>query len=520
MERNPQTDRYGRTALGAARAPTAEKKDRSVVALPDADQTVNGANAHGILSLVSTTQYPSRWNEPIKHNLFSPRLGVAYRLNDKTVIRSGYALTYLASNLSLGMEPSYSPIDLSPTFNFNTADSTANYTVSNPLGTGTSGAVTINQPTGRSNANFLANYANVLKNGMPTGSVMAVVPTSKFSYMQQWNLTVGREFMGQQSIEAGYTGAIGTHLPAVGQAGWGLDQLDDANAQKLQAGTITTLQAQALRPHPSYQNYVDANPLNGTMTYHGVQGKYTKRLGTGLMSSAYTFSKSIGDTDTLSPFLDGSTIGLVQNYNNIKSERSILSYSIAQRSVTSYVLDLPFGKGQKWVNSLNPVLDRAIGGWSVNGIVTFQTGRPLSLIQGKNSLASSMGGGQTRPNAIAGCSKLTTGSAQSRLGGTGQQKWFDTSCYSQVGAYSMGNQPRADSKIHGPGIANWDFTMQKNTRITESTNLSFRVEFFNIFNRRQFANPGMNISSGASFGQITAQANNPRQIQAAMRFNF
>ena len=138
----------------------AEKKDRGVVALPDVDQVVNGANAHGILALVNSSQWSSRYNEPIKHNLFSPRIGLAYRMTDMTVLRAGYALAYLPSNLSLGMEPTYSPINLAPTYNYNTSNTVANYTVCNPLGTGTPGAVTINQPLGR-NANFLSSYANV-----------------------------------------------------------------------------------------------------------------------------------------------------------------------------------------------------------------------------------------------------------------------------------------------------------------------------------------------------------------------
>jgi hypothetical protein len=498
----------------------AEKKDRSTVALQDADQVVNGANAHGILTLVSTNQYSSRWNEPIKHNLFSPRLGVAYRVTDDTVLRAGYAYTYLPSNLALGMEPAYSPVNLAPTFNYNTADTAANYTVTNPLGTGTSGAVGIIQPDGRSNPNFLSKYANVYPCGdstkcLPTGTVMATVPTSKFSNMQQWNFTVGQQFKGSQSLELGYTGAIGIHLPAVGQLGWGLDQLDNANAQKLQAGTITQLQAQALRPRPAYKNYVDANPLNGTMTYHALQVKYTKRFGAGILTSGYTYGKSIGDTDTLSPFLDGSTIGLIQNFNNIKEERSVLSFSIAQRWVTSYVLDLPFGKGKMWANNLNGTMNRIVSGWSINGITTFQSGRPLALTQNANQLNTAMGGGTIRPNVTAGCAKATSGSAQQRLG-----KWFDTSCYSPVGAYSMGNESRVEPKLQGPGIANWDFTAQKTTPITEGTNLAFRVEFFNIFNRRQFANPGNNISNSTAFGTITTQQNNPRQIQGSLRFNF
>jgi outer membrane receptor protein involved in Fe transport len=501
-----------------------EKHDRSVVALPNVDEVINGVSTHGTMALVNSSKYASRYSEPVRYNLFSPRLGLAYRLNDSTVLRAGYALTFLPPNLFLAMEPAYSPTNLAYTNPINSSNSVANYTVSNPLGTGTSGAVAINQPRGR-DANFMNDYANVIKNGMPTGQVAAVVPSANFPYMQQWNFTVGQQFKGQQSLEVGYVGAIGIGLPNVGQSGWGLNQLSSTAASTLAAdmtaaGTNSAAQlaakqkAQATRPRPAYLNFVDYNPQFSTMTYHGLQSRYQKRFGSGILSSAYTWSKSIGDTDTLSPFLDGTTIGLVQNYNNSKEERSILSFNISHRWVTSYVLDLPFGKGKKWANSLNGAADRIVGGWSINGITTLQSGRPLALMQNATTLQTSFGAGTIRPKAT--CSKATTGSAQSRL-----SKWFEPSCYTASGAYELGNEARVDSKLTGPGIANWDFTAQKTTAITEKTNIQFRVEFFNIFNRRQFSNPGMNISSGtSSFGVITTQQNQPRQIQAAMRFAF
>ena len=100
--------------------------------------------------------------------------------------------------------------------------------------------------------------------------------------------------------------------------------------------------------------------------------------------------------------------------------------------------------------------------------------------------------------------------------------------------YALGTEPRVDSKLRGPGVANWDFTLQKQTKIVERVNLQFRVEFFNIFNRRQFNQPVFNLSNakfdssgnvitganGGSFGTISVQRNAPRQIQLSVRVNF
>ena len=508
----------------------AEKKDRGTVLLPNVSETVNGANALGILALLNSSQWTDRTTDPGRHDLFSPRLGIAYRLNDKTVVRAGYALIYLPVGLAVGVLPSSSPVDLAPTSATNpggtsAATSGVKYTVSNPIGLGTANAVTLNQPSGRTNPNFLFNYANV---SPALQSVSSPVPTGKVSYMQQWNFTVGLQFRGQQSIEAGYTGATGIHLPSEGS--WGLDQLSQANAQLLAFGAITAAQAQALRPHPAYQNLLDSNPLNGTATYNGAQAKYEKRMGTGLVTSSFTLSKSIGDTDNPNNQLDAHYIGLTQNFNDIRQERSLLSFSIFARWVTSYIVDLPFGSGQHWANHLNPGLDRLIGGWSVNGITTLESGQPLTLTQTNNTLASNYGAGTIRPDydpSASGCNgnKKISGSAQSRV-----NEWFNTACFVKAGTvefgptspmlnYALGNEPRVDSKLFGAGIANWDFTIQKSTKITESTNVAFRFEVFNLFNRRQFSQPVLSVSS-AAFGTITTQQNNPRQAQASLRFNF
>ena len=511
----------------------AERKNRATVMLPDTSATVNGINTYGILALTNTTAYPSRGVNIARHDLFSPRLGIAYRLTNNTVLRAGYALAYLPLELNGGMMSTGSPVNLATTTVSNPTPTTGVAatlvsTAANPLG-----GVSIIQPYGNTNPNFLASYANTTP---LLTSVTSPVPTSVFPYMQQWNVTAGQQFKGQQSVEVTYAGLTGVHLPSTGN--WNLNMLSQANATLLAQGGITSAQAQALRPHPSYLNFSTGNPLNSTMTYNALQVKYTKRMGSGMISSGYTWAKLIGDTDTSMGFLEsGSTSGM-QNWNNHRAERSVLSFNISHRWVTSYIVNLPIGKGQKWLNGVNPIVDRIIGGWAVNGITTLQAGQQVAITQqgGNNYSTPNAGAGSIRPDATPGCSKPTSGSAQSRLG-----KWFDTTCYQKAGAiqygavtdprvnYALGTEPRVDSKLRGPGIANWDFTAQKQTKITEGSNLQFRVEFFNIFNRRQFNMPSgavaFNGSTGAisnpgSFGTVAGQKNNPRQIQASLRFNF
>jgi len=507
-----------------------EKKDRGNVMLPDTTAIINGAPAYGTLALLNSTAYAHRGNELPRRTLLSPRLGAAYRLNNNTVLRAGYSLAFVPIDIQQSVLPSTSPVNLAPTSTTNTSTSLIG-TINRPLG-----GQSINQPTGASNPNFMTSYANtaVLQN------ITAPVPGATKVYTQQWNFTIGEQFKGQQSIEAGYAGMIGIHLLNQGQNGWQLNELNNnlidatgtvtsgpyvgqlvtasAPAGACGPAAYTRTVGQCLRPHPAYNSFFDAVPMHSTMTYNALQVRYQKRFnGGGMVSSGWTWSKSIGDTDTVAAYLNNGAIGSNQDYNNPAGDRAVLSYNISHRWVTSYIIPLPIGKGQKWLNSTGPIVDRMISGWTVNGITTLQSGQPLTITQGNgNTLTKNFGGGTLRPNVTAGCAKTVGGNAQARMSG-----WFNTACFTQTGNYAYGNQPRADPQLKGAGQANWDFTLQKATRITESTNIAFRVEFFNVFNRRQFGQPGMNINSGVnSFGKISAQQNAPRQIQAALRFNF
>ena len=120
----------------------------------------------------------------------------------------------------------------------------------------------------------------------------------------------------------------------------------------------------------------------------------------------------------------------------------------------------------------------------------------------------------SRPDYIAGCASGISGSAQSRL-----NKWFNTSCFTPAGPWEFGNEPRVDPNLRSQGIANYDFSLSKATSITERISLSFRAEAFNLFNRVQFSPPNTQPGS-ATFGQVTAQYNQPRLIQFGLRLSF
>ncbi len=156
---------------------------------------------------------------------------------------------------------------------------------------------------------------------------------------------------------------------------------------------------------------------------------------------------------------------------------------------------------------------KIISGWGINGISTFQNGFPLTFSTSSNPL-SSFGFGTLRPNYVGGCNPSESGSSQQKL-----TEWFNTSCFVAPPSGTLGDLGRTFTGVRSPGIANFDFSVFKNTTLTERFSLQFRTEFFNIFNRVQFGPPG-EVLGNAQFGVVSTQLNLPRLIQFSMRLNY
>jgi hypothetical protein len=509
----------------------AERNDAATILAPNAVDPLSqasGLSLKGALAFVDSALWPQRTTQEVKHNLFAPRLGVAWRLTDKTVVRLGYGISYLPMDLPAAVQPSASPINAATTVmatSVNNAGLIPLNTLSNPFPAGGVAGTTqqqILQPSGRSQA-----YLDSLK-GL---TVASPIPDQPFGYTQQWNLNIQREWLAGFLTEIGYAGSKGTHIPTPAIS---LNQLDSRYFAQGSALLTTTrnpmagllnrtsplnganiTQGQLLRPYPQYVNFSNNAPHVGSTSYHSLQTRVEKRFtSAGLISANYTWSKLLGNTDTALGFLEGSAVGGYQDFNNLRGERSLLSFDTPHRLVVSYVLDLPFGKGRKFFNGASGALDRVVSGWAINGITTLQKGFPLALTAQPTVLSQSFGAGTPRPNVVSGCDKIITGAAQQRLG-----QWFNTACFTQPSAYSFGSESRVDPDIRIAGINNFDFTVTKTTAITEQVRLQFRAEFFNLFNRVQFGAPGA-VLGAQGFGSVSSQANQPRLAQLALRLAF
>jgi len=270
----------------------------------------------------------------------------------------------------------------------------------------------------------------------------------------------------------------------------------------------TTSAAQLMRPYPQYSNVNSIFEPVAMSTYHALGLHLQSRFkGDYLVSVAYTDSKEIDNSSEHWP----ANEGVVQDPHNLAADRSISFQDISQRLVASGIAPLPIGKGRPLLSNPNPVTQALLGGWQVNAILTLQTGTPLGLTCQQNT-TSSQGGG-CRPNSTGKSANLT-GRVEDRL-----NRYFDTAQFYQPPYYTFGNTARTLPDVRSPGLKNLDLSIFKNFQLRERAKLQFRAEAFNVENKPLFGLPGT-VFGSATFGQITTQANSPRQLQMAIRLDF
>jgi hypothetical protein len=525
--------------------------------------TVTGCNGTlgspciGDVSLVGTPPNTGRNNLPLDKHEFSPRIGVAYSWDQKTVIRAGYGIFWIPNYISFGLNPDNDVINLATTpfvattnqgltpsatldgSNCTLAGQTfGSFSCATP---GPFGAAGILPPPGRfAQPNTSAFVAT---NGAP--STLAPYTNPKPGYVQQFNLDIQRQLPDGFFVDIAYAGAHGVHLQ---QYNTNINQIPDSfvaqAAAQFAAGQTTpdiakplgaanplstpnpTLSAPTLasgqldRPYPQYSGLSLAGYGCCGSTYNSLQATVTRRFqGGGTLLVAYTNAKLLTNTDTLTSWLEGPTggVGQVQDWNNLNGERSLSSQDVSQRLVVSYVLDLPFGHGKKFAGDATGAKDKLVSGWGLDGVTTFQRGFPLKISWAGASTPlenAGLGISNIRPDVTAGCSK---GGAHTL------QSWFNTSCFSSPPAWGYGTESRVDASLRAKGVNNWDFAVFKNTNITERFVLQFRTEFFDLWNHPQWGFPGQGYNgtpTGNGFGTVTSTVNNPRLIQFALKLKF
>jgi hypothetical protein len=490
----------------------------------------------GAFGLVDTSALPGRTDVNMPTTEFNPRIGLAYRLTDKTIIRSGYGIFYLPNDIAWNNAPhnlfmnTYSQAWVTTVNNLGV---TPLNTFSNPFPNG------VIEPPGRNQA-----WINEQANG-PSGPVATNPP----AYSQEWNFDIQRELPDGTLIDVAYAGSKGTHLPMHSQD---QDQLPEADLPAANGGpgpngyTASTLTAsvpnpfyklvqgqltqptvsaaQLLLPFPQYSDVSIAEPDDRDSIYHSFQMKIEKRFAHGgTLLASYTISKLISDTNNEINWLGDASPGWGDiNAYNLHNERSLDGFDVPQRFVLGYVLDLPVGRGRKFGNNLNPVAQKLVGGWGIDGIVTLQSGFPLNIGGGSNALCTA-----GIPNA-GGCRVTRTGPESYTSGSKSDRlnEWFNTSTFVNTSNFTRGNDSRTEPNLREDGERNMDFAVFKSTKFgpDERFGVEFRTEFFNFFNHPQFSAPNTSCctsaAAGGTFGVVSSQYNLPRLIQFALRFTF
>lgn len=481
--------------------------------------------------------------DPDRNN-FAPRIGLAYQLTDKLVLRTGYGVFYGGqengpfSNPSPGFNP---PFFSSESFNPNCTAPTAN-----PANGQTDCSI--------SSANNGGLPLNVLSQGFPSNSLSnpntptlySIDPHLVTPYTQQWHLGLERQLFPDTVLEVSYGGSRGLKLFAFYNGNQAVPVADptDPLAPRRPASNNNWPGAAGPCDNNPAGGYADANNCNPALdtaiaafrsntqsNYDSLQVRLEKRYAHGIQfEAAYTFSHSLDNASSASLGSVNNGDFLDQRYPNQNYGNS--DFDVRQRFVFSYIYDLPFGRGGMIGKNVSGVVNQIIGNWQMSGVFSAATGNyytATDIVPVSNSDCGGFVGYQCARPTIIGNPNATP-----CVPGT----LFNTCAFGPNNVQgTFGNAPRND--IVGPGYTEWDTSFVKLFPISEQKRFEFRAEFFNILNHVNYLfspfggisvepvplelDPN-NINSAANphasaFGYPVA-ARAPRQIQVALKFYF
>jgi hypothetical protein len=407
------------------------------------------------------------------HN-FSPRFAIAYAMNDKTVIRTGWGRSYFEEIFGANFNNiAYNY----PTVITQSLPQLNSFTPLFALDGGPPAPATPVIP-----ANGLL--------PLPAGVGASYMPVNlKYPNVDSWNFTIERLLGGDWTATVSYVGNVGRHL----QFGIPLNQAVPG------PGPFDPRR-------PLYQKFGIDQGVNdastaGSNSYNGLQTKLTKRFSHGLsLLASYTWSKTLDEQDCGV----GPAIGC-------HLTRGVADWDRAHVVSIGHTWELPFGKGHAFLSDMPTVGQLLIGGWQFSGITQYQSGWAFSPSLNNNASINADVG--TPPDVVPGADPYAVSGGQNR------DHWFNPAAYTIPGPYLYGNAAR--NSLRGPSLFTADWSLFKKFSITEKRDLEFRWETFNTFNHTNLANPNGAIDAGpGSAGVITGISSPMRQMQFGLRFEF
>jgi Carboxypeptidase regulatory-like domain/TonB dependent receptor len=429
------------------------------------DRTL-GTSQLGLPQSIRTTG-PGQW---------LPRFGFAWQpgLTNRVVIRGAYGIfdQFFDTNLSLQWAKA-PPLTITQTMNNTTPAPT--FTWADPFQG--QPLVAANPNPGRPCAG-----SNLVLNTCVTPNVYAAPTQLQHTYIQQWNFAVQTQLQNNLSLNVAYVGNKTTHQQLI--------SVPD-NVPNPGAGAI-----QARRPYPQWsQLYM--GETNGYGNYNALQVTLERRFAGGFqMLGSYSYSRCM---DVGSNQNGPITVAFLhQNYGPC-------DYNMKHNLTVSSVYELPFGRGRQFMSNANRIIDGVLGGWGLAGILTARSGLPFTpVISGDTA---NTGVGNQRP-VIVGSPSVSDPTPSA---------WFNVNAFAIPARYTYGNSGR--NILLSDGLQQLDMTLRKNFRITESSNMEFRAEAFNLLNHPTFSAPNATIGS-ASAGIVTTTLNSNRILQFALKLTF
>jgi hypothetical protein len=418
---------------------------------------------------------------------FQPRFGFAYTphaLGNKTVLRGAYTISsYLegtGTNLRLPLNPPFAGV-LTSIYD----------KLTYPSSTVDQGFTLLASPTDP--------YQNA--------TIRLWDPNIRPAISQQWNFTIERQFWSNLDLTVGYVGQHGTHLMAA--MPYSQRRLLGVDS----SGTPITTPSPYLSGNPALQNIaqISGTESNGNMRYDALQINLQKRFNQGFTGNvAYTYSKCM--SDSIGYFgawgQSGSQSAYWQNLYDRRAEWGPCYYD-ATNVLSSYaVYELPVGRGKKFANQWNPVINSILGNWQVSGILQLRGGLPLTIFGSDASGTGSRG-------ARANCNGPAHVFGSGHDAPDGGLQWFDPSPYGAPSPGTFGTC--GNGTVRGPGLHTADISLQKGFPIDNEKRIEFRAEFLNFTNTPIFYAPATGL--GPSLGTIT-RSQGARNIQFALKFYF
>lgn len=444
------------------------------------------------INLAYSDEFGSGLGRAQKNN-FAPRLGFAYQVSSKLVVRGGYGIFYGAFENRGGAPNIGYNYPFQFDFNFQPANawSPVLYGDGRPA-TLERGLLSVPLDPKLVNGRFL--------------SLRGIQFDYKTPYTQGYNFTLQYALPANSSIEAGYVASLGRHIETF------------IGTNQVQQLLPPNQNPQLFIQHPDFARNSSYAATAGNSHYHSLQTKYNKRFGSGLnMLASYTWAKTLTNAGDL---LSGGNVGGLRAVYvpgfGMKREMALASFHVGQALTVSGSYDLPMGKGRAHLAGANPVAQAVLGGWSANWIVTLYGGQPQTI---------GCSGGTTA--AGLGCAAFLSGEPRYLKS---VDRWYRAAAFrqppvtTQIGQTDLSPLGGARTQVIGPPFRKMDFSIFKSFMFAERYKMEFRAESFNLTNTPAFANPSQtNFLDTNNFGRITSTRNNPndaRQVQLALKLYF